>query len=101
MRGSLHYAVHDETMNSFGRDDGVEVGEEGIPQGLKSVLLIVRDAKPEGLGLLRYNCKDKGEMRGLSVTETKRRLWPRWPIFNGVACRGRWGRRETGSGCVV
>jgi hypothetical protein len=23
MRGSLHYAVHDEAVNGFGRDDGL------------------------------------------------------------------------------
>jgi len=26
MRGSLHYAVHDETVNSFGRDDEIFEG---------------------------------------------------------------------------
>ena len=30
MQGSLHYAVHDETMTSFGRDDGFGEAEKKI-----------------------------------------------------------------------
>ncbi|WP_433965762.1 hypothetical protein [Tunturiibacter gelidiferens] len=43
MRGSLHCAVHDETVNSFGRDDDFGVREEeGKCEGLSTALLTMR-----------------------------------------------------------